>query len=344
MEREFIDWTAVGDDTTPAPRRRRRLGRVSNKALFGGSVVMLALTGATVVQATTGLPLKEGVRNGTATKETQIISKVTGNQYGTRQSNVSTGPTAGGSAIYGCRRPTLECTRAANLDKGPAASFQTKGLVPFTISPTATGVVPNLNADKVDGLSADEIAKQALTGKAATAGTADRAITADAVSGRTVLGKMKFSSPTATNTDEATARDQATAIDLGSFGVFKVTAKCFVDSDAGPGATPRVLGEIYVSSTQNGSVLDGQEDGLFGDPDFLGPATTEANRQVDVVSSDSGNVVEYDGDDDWSQVVAPDGSTFEFRAPLMAKTGTLAGGDGPYGAGDRCGFALSING
>ena len=55
-----------------------------------------------------GDPLRAEVRNGTTSRETEIIGDIrasTGPKggYVTRQSNVDTGSTAGGGAIYGCR-------------------------------------------------------------------------------------------------------------------------------------------------------------------------------------------------------------------------------------------------
>lgn len=122
--------------------------------------------------AATGDALREGVRNGTATKETEIISNnATG--YSTRQSNKST---TGGGAIYGCRStaggsaatpPKHPCIRANNLSTGFAFEFNATGAEsagsitvgaggdakkPFTTN--ATGVATGLNADRVDGVDA----------------------------------------------------------------------------------------------------------------------------------------------------------------------------------------------
>ena len=125
--------------------------------------------------AATGDALREGVRNGTATKETEIISSnATG--YTTRQSNKST---AGGGAIYGCRStaggstanpPKNPCIRANNLSTGFAFEFNAvgaesagtitvgnggEGKRPFTTN--ATGVATGLNADRVDGADATQL-------------------------------------------------------------------------------------------------------------------------------------------------------------------------------------------
>jgi hypothetical protein len=132
--------------------------------------------------AATGDVLREGVRNGTKTRETEIVSNIGSTSgakggYSTRQSNLSK---SGGGAIYGCRSgaggsaatPTAQnpCLRANNLSNGLAFEFNaTSGMVaglitagaggdtkrPFTTN--ATGVASGLNADRVDSLNASEL-------------------------------------------------------------------------------------------------------------------------------------------------------------------------------------------
>src|SRR3954471_11456543 len=98
--------------------------------------------------------------------ETQIISNNA--TYGTRQSNLRNGD--GGGAIYGCRSAAGKepCIRANNLSTGPAREVATDGNeggrittkdatgAPFTTN--ATGVATGLNADKVDGKDASDLA------------------------------------------------------------------------------------------------------------------------------------------------------------------------------------------
>ena len=117
------------------------------------------------------------------TKETQIIANV--GTYGTRQSNKSNN---GGGAVYGCRSATggtpkgnEPCLRASNLTNGRAFEFNANGgtevgaitgpatAAPFTT--TAKGVATGLNADQVDGKSADEITAAALAKFATVTGT-----------------------------------------------------------------------------------------------------------------------------------------------------------------------------
>ena len=142
-----------------------------------------------------GREAKLGKRNpssGSLTRETQIIAN--NGSYGTRQSNKRDGE--GGGAIYGCRSSAGKepCVRANNLKGGRAFEFATVGkeagfiqvgdttAPPFTTN--ATGKVANLDADKVDGKSAEEFASAGdigfasvradgtfVSGRAATAST-----------------------------------------------------------------------------------------------------------------------------------------------------------------------------
>lgn len=172
------------------PRRRRLRDVVIGTAVFGVLV-------APPVVARTGDLLREGERNGTTTKETEIVGNfdATGGakgSYVTRQSNTRTGTRAGGAAIYGCRGAkggtgggSAPCLRASNLADGFAFEFAADGPVgqfsvgtpsqPNTAAPfetNATGVVKNLNADKVDGLDAAQIIAAASAGPTGPAGPA----------------------------------------------------------------------------------------------------------------------------------------------------------------------------
>jgi hypothetical protein len=184
------------DTPTPAgPTGLRRMlprrGTGRTRAVVVGTAI-LAFGIAPLTYAATGGSLTLGERNG-ADAETEIISTEgagTGAKggYATRQSNLST---SGGGAIYGCRSTARTapadqknpCIRANNLSNGLAFEFRaTRGNVggdisvgnggdttkPFTTN--ATGVATGLNADRVDGLNAEDIAKatQAIADKAAT--------------------------------------------------------------------------------------------------------------------------------------------------------------------------------
>lgn len=168
-----------------ATGRRLRLP-LANKSPRMRSVVLatglLVLGISPFAIAKTGSNLREGLRNGTSVRETQIISNIgstnapTGG-YSTRQSNLSS---SGGGAVYGCRSkaggsaatptPQNPCVRANNLSTGFAFEFNASngdvaGLIsagtggdtkkPFVTN--ATGVATGLNADRVDNLDAAQI-------------------------------------------------------------------------------------------------------------------------------------------------------------------------------------------
>lgn len=180
-----MDHQHESDTTSAGPRRRLRMP-LANKSPRTRSVVLatglLVLGISPFAIAKTGSNLREGLRNGTAVRETQIISNIpattalTGG-YSTRQSNLSS---SGGGAIYGCRsqaggsaaKPTPQnpCLRANNLSRGYAFEFNASngdigGLIsvgaggdtkkPFITN--ATGIATGLNSDQVDGLDAAQI-------------------------------------------------------------------------------------------------------------------------------------------------------------------------------------------
>ena len=187
--------TDGAEEPVPARGGLRRLiprrGTGRTRAVVAGAAV-LAFGVAPLTYAATGGTLTLGERN-SANDETEIISdQLAGNStkggYATRQSNLSN---SGGGAIYGCRStaktaPTDQknpCLRANNLSTGLSFEFRaTRGNVggdisvanggdgtkPFTTN--ATGVATGLNADRVDGLNAEDIAKatQAIAAKEAT--------------------------------------------------------------------------------------------------------------------------------------------------------------------------------
>src|SRR5690349_13776436 len=171
------------------------MSRIHGKAVWlAASAIVLAICVAPfAIAAGENTPVRGGARNPSNnaseayTKETQIIAN--NGTYGTRQSNKSDN---GGGAIYGCRsgeggspKGNEPCVRAVNLAKGFAFEFATSGTEGGTISvgnggtstkpftTNATGVATGLNADQVDGKSADDIVNdaKALTKFANVTGT-----------------------------------------------------------------------------------------------------------------------------------------------------------------------------
>ena len=181
-----------------APARRRLLGRAPRTRSVVAAAGLLVVCGAPFAGAATGDNLREGVRNGTTTSETEIISNINATNalkggYSTRQSNLSA---SGGGAIYGCRsktggsaaKPTPQnpCLRANNLSTGYAFELHASngpvvGLIsagtggdskkPFVTN--ATGVATGLNSDEVDGLDAAQIIAAARAKASLDADTVD---------------------------------------------------------------------------------------------------------------------------------------------------------------------------
>jgi hypothetical protein len=157
-------------------RIRKALNVRANGPWILASALLVALLVAPFAGAFgEGNSVRGGARNPSPdsrrayTRETQIIANV--NTYGTRQSNKSNN---GGGAVYGCRsaaggtpKANEPCVRASNLADGRAFEFNANGGTevgaitgPATAAPfvtTAKGVATGLNADQVDGKSADEI-------------------------------------------------------------------------------------------------------------------------------------------------------------------------------------------
>jgi hypothetical protein len=175
--------------------------RLQGPWLLASAVVLGLLISSFAVASGENNPLLGGKRNpgsnesAALSKETQIIANTA--TYGTRQSNKSDN---GGGAIYGCRSKAggsekgfEPCIRANNLTDGRAFEFESNGPevgrivnenvngAPFTTN--AKGVATGLNADQVDGKSADEIQADAL--KAAQGLTQFAAVAADGTLGGT---------------------------------------------------------------------------------------------------------------------------------------------------------------
>ncbi len=189
------------DDLKPA---RRLLGRAPRTRSVVAATGLLVICIAPFAAAGTGDPVRQGVRNGTTVKETEIISNIRSTTalkggYSTRQSNLSA---SGGGAIYGCRSkaggsaakplPQNPCLRANNLSTGYAFEFNAAngdigGL--FSVGPggdakkpfvtNATGVATGLNADRVDNLDAAQIVAAARVKTGLDADTVDGRDAAD---------------------------------------------------------------------------------------------------------------------------------------------------------------------
>lgn len=160
--------------------------------LIGSTLILTLLAAPLAMGAGEGKSINGGKRNPAGstsveyTKETQMIADIaqgaggvakgTGG-YSTRQSNKSD---SGGGAIYGCRAKAGKnpCLAAVNLADGAAFKFtadaKSAAVGEFLFGPSTnrpvdkppfktngTGLVSNLNADKVDGKDATDLVGKA---------------------------------------------------------------------------------------------------------------------------------------------------------------------------------------
>src|SRR3954454_3689394 len=155
---------------------RFRMPKGQGKYLVMSSLI-LALLVAPLAMAANGDPMKAGGRT-TFTKITRVLGD--SSSYATQQSNLRQGD--GGAARYGCRSSAGNefCLLSKNTGGGGSFRFQSLNSLlggsielpppngktaadakPFTTN--AHGVATGLNADQVDGMSADDIVKAAKT-------------------------------------------------------------------------------------------------------------------------------------------------------------------------------------
>jgi hypothetical protein len=222
--------------------------RVQGPWLLASAIILGLLISSFAVAAGEGTPILGGKRNPGSngsvalSQETEIIAN--NSSYGTRQSNKSDN---GGGAIYGCRskaggtpKGNNPCIRSSNLADGRAFEFEAKGgtevgtitssnsnAAPFTTN--ARGVATGLNADQVDGKSADELQADALKAAQAAdlAQTKFAAIAADGklggTRGATAAARTADGSYTVTFADDISAcalsATEQVVDDAGAVGV-----------------------------------------------------------------------------------------------------------------------------
>jgi hypothetical protein len=261
------DSDGSGTRSSHAPRRRRRpalRGRAprTRSVLLATGVLVVAIAPFGI--AATGNPLREGKRNGTTARETEIVGNLQSSTglkggYVTRQSNLSD---SGGGAVYGCRsqaggsratpRPQNPCIRANNLSRGLAFEFNTTigdvaGAItvagggdatkPFTTN--ATGVATGLNADRVDNLDAAAIV---------AAARAKAGLDADTLDGRDATDLLaRFAQVSAGGTAGQTRGVTGTVAHVAGSGVYEVVftgdlAKCALSA-----TLTEALGQIAAS-------------------------------------------------------------------------------------------------
>jgi len=269
-------------------KTRRLLGRAPRTRSVVAATGLLVICVAPFANAKTGQPLREGVRNGTTTSETEVISNIGSTNspkggYSTRQSNLSN---SGGGAVYGCRsqvggsaakpRPQNPCLRANNLNTGFAFEFNASdgpiaGLIsagaggdskkPFVTN--ATGVATGLNADRLDNLDAAAIIAAARTKAGLDADTVDGE-SAEALKTRWALvnekGVIEEQSGGFTVLDPYTTNQNIyidSGEELADNGLTATIAiQNGVDVDGAGSADPNFGGEISVARCQVAGIVE----------------------------------------------------------------------------------------
>ena len=187
---------------------------------------------------------------------------------------------------------------------------------------------------KNGSITAKDIKKNTLTGKQVKDGSLGKA---DLAAGTlpTVSLKRLAATPGASL---AAAQAAAPRLDLFSKGDLTVYAKCYTDTSG-----PTTYASVFVRSTSSFGIFDGDNDELSGGPaltDFLGPATLESDRIVQEESASANDVsFQGEGDTEFTAITGAGTGVIQGDVAVGAKNGTLAAGDGPYGAGDACLFA-----
>ena len=259
-------WNELSGDVAPH-RRRLRLFRRGE----GSSSGRYALAAA-VVLAAVGSPFAIAATSSVHGSSAQFVGDSA--RYVELARNTRTGD--GGSTADACNSNTGNeaCLNMVNKGTGWAASFRTRGLTgfrlqtsgsgtatPFLLDKNATGVVKYLNADTVDGKSADEIGHELfaqVTGTTATP-SAPRLGNQNGATGvtRTAAGDymVTFTNDVshctyqATSSDQTAARATAAAIDPSNPRQVRVTIRNA--GPAGTGGTP-ADGDLVDSDFQLG--------------------------------------------------------------------------------------------
>lgn len=131
--------------------------------------------------------------------------------------------------------------------------------------------------------------------------------------------------------DEAAARDAAPAVVLLEKGPFTFYAKCFRNT-----TTDELIGEMYVSTSEQFSLMEGYDDfaGGVAAADYLNPDTPEAERRLDRASV-TGPGTEYDESE--GTLAGPGGIGLQVLTTVGTKNGAVFA-NGPYGPGNACVF------
>ena len=300
------------EDRTPASPGTRLWRRLADAMPRTRTIIaatsLAIICGAPFAVAATGDPLRQGVRNGTIQRETEIIANTPASAaakggYATRQSNLSA---SGGGAIYGCRSkqggtganpPQEPCLRSNNLSTGLAFEFNAQnGPVVGTITAggggdsrrpfvtNATGVATGLNADRHDSLQASEIIAAARAKAGLDADTLDGIGSTGFVQKSELLWALVDLDSTGASVERTNGATGATRTGAGNFTVTfnRDISGCVIQATAadangagppGPGSTPAYWVTVDNQGTDSVQLFTLDEAGANVDPGATDGAT-----------------------------------------------------------------------
>ena len=208
----------------------------------------------------------------------------------------------------------------------------------------ARGAVGSLQI-KGKSIRGNRLKDKAVKAKQIADGTITSAqVAADGLNGSDIADYEAIGPVKAAATDhasEAAGRTDSPAVPLFAKGQLTIEAKCFRETGGD------VFAEIYVKTSANGAILtssNGTNPATLpggAAADFLNTDTPPLQRQlVTAVAPSNGGAI----DNGTFAVTSADGRQLVGQTSVAAKNGTLAGGDGPYGAGNVCLFGLQVSG
>jgi hypothetical protein len=205
---------------------------------------------------------------------------------------------------------------------------------------SVTSKILKKNAVKSSDIKNEQVKGKDLKNEAVeTKKLADGAVSSSKLGGGSVTSsKTSFYGVSAVeNVTAAPSQAAAPEVTLLTRGPFTVYGKCFVQA-------AQIDAEVYIKTSEPGTLFSSNtddKDGLSGAgtaTGYLNPGTLEAERIIqDDADANANDADGVDQNENWFN--ATNGAiAIEGRVLNYAKQGTPTGGDGPFGAGNRCIF------
>ncbi len=177
-----------------------------------------------------------------------------------------------------------------------------------------------------------KIKKKTITGSRIKANTLGVVPEADTITGYSRFGVVKVTA-TDGGVDYDTAEAASPELELGSAPPFTIYAKCFNDPEG-----EDTYGITYIKTSENGAILDADEDTLDGDSDFLDVDTEEQRRELMYDDVGDNEATFYGMHSNEAIAISAGGVAIEAHTSIAVKRGNLEDGNGLYGPGNVCIF------